>query len=96
MLVNQILAMYGGCPVLNCTKHPNTKNDDIHSEVDTSSCMEMDTTPAVNKQEQAATPLGNGKADEDDFQMVSPRKAARTNSNKNRKCVCQTGRRKYT
>ncbi|GBM71958.1 hypothetical protein AVEN_33246-1 [Araneus ventricosus] len=37
----------------------------------------MDTTPAVDEQEQAATPPGKGKADEDDFQMVSPRKAAR-------------------
>ncbi|GBM42140.1 hypothetical protein AVEN_99060-1 [Araneus ventricosus] len=30
----KILAAYGECPVLNCTKHPSAKNTDNSSEVD--------------------------------------------------------------
>ncbi|GBN76839.1 hypothetical protein AVEN_173184-1 [Araneus ventricosus] len=53
-LMDEVLTLYGGCPLLNCTKHPNTKNYDTHSEVDASSCTDMDTSSIVDDQEQAS------------------------------------------
>ncbi|GBM19679.1 hypothetical protein AVEN_199849-1 [Araneus ventricosus] len=69
--------MYGGCPVLNCTKYPNAKNEDTHSEVDASSCTDMDTSSMVDDLEQDTMPPEEENTQENDFQMVSPRKAAR-------------------
>ncbi|GBN94171.1 hypothetical protein AVEN_158054-1 [Araneus ventricosus] len=59
--------------VLNCTKHPNTKNEDNRSEVDATSCTDMDTESMVDDQEQDNTPPEEGNNQE----MVSPRKTAR-------------------
>ncbi|GBO15514.1 hypothetical protein AVEN_39212-1 [Araneus ventricosus] len=75
--VNRILTMYGGCPVLNCTKHPSTGNEATSCELDATSCTEMDTTSLADDQEQTTTPPVEVNSDESEFQMVPPRKAAK-------------------
>ncbi|GBL72851.1 hypothetical protein AVEN_128050-1 [Araneus ventricosus] len=75
--VDEVIALYGQCPVLNCTKHPPVVNSDARREVDASSCTDMETTRMADDPEQATTPPGEEKTEDDDFQMVLPRKAAR-------------------
>ncbi|GBO00038.1 hypothetical protein AVEN_171897-1 [Araneus ventricosus] len=75
--VNEVLRYYGQFPMLNCTKHPTVMNADTRSEMDGSSCTDMDATSMADDQEQATTPPGEENTKDDDFQMVSPRKEAR-------------------
>ncbi|GBM43001.1 hypothetical protein AVEN_88603-1 [Araneus ventricosus] len=51
--VDRIISSYGEFPVLNCTKHPLVMNAGTRSEVDASSCTDMDTTTMVDDPEQA-------------------------------------------
>ncbi|GBO34609.1 hypothetical protein AVEN_148414-1 [Araneus ventricosus] len=51
--VNEVIRYYGQCPVFNCAKHPAVMNADTRSEVDASSCTDMDTTSLADDQEQA-------------------------------------------
>ncbi|GBN17709.1 hypothetical protein AVEN_38815-1 [Araneus ventricosus] len=64
--VNEVIRYYGQCPVLNCTKHPHVMNADTRSEVGASSCTDMDTTTMADDPEQATTPPGEEKTEEDD------------------------------
>ncbi|GBM90314.1 hypothetical protein AVEN_116305-1 [Araneus ventricosus] len=73
--VDRIIASIGECPVLNCTKHPAARNADSRSEGEASICTDMDTSYTTEKQ--SITPPGEGNDDDEDFQMVSPRKEAR-------------------
>ncbi|GBN36105.1 hypothetical protein AVEN_152060-1 [Araneus ventricosus] len=75
-LVNKVLATYGVCPVLNCTKHPEIKNENTLTEVEATSCTDMDTDSEIDEQELGAAEPAEEKTDEDDFQMVSLRTAA--------------------
>ncbi|GBO15612.1 hypothetical protein AVEN_28286-1 [Araneus ventricosus] len=74
--VDEVIALYGQCPVLNCTKHSPVVNPDNHSEVDASSCTDKDTTTLEDEPVQDTAPPGEEKTADDDFQLVSPRKAA--------------------
>ncbi|GBN67207.1 hypothetical protein AVEN_223019-1 [Araneus ventricosus] len=73
--VDEVLRLYGQCPVLNCTKHPLPGNDDTNNELDATSCTEMDTTSLADDNEQTTTPPVEENSGESEFQMVPPRKA---------------------
>ncbi|GBN81809.1 hypothetical protein AVEN_88294-1 [Araneus ventricosus] len=72
--VNEVLRYYGQCPVLNCTKHPTVMSADTRSEMDDSSCTDMDTTSMADDQKQATTPPGEENTKDDGF---TPQKSQR-------------------
>ncbi|GBM27762.1 hypothetical protein AVEN_25375-1 [Araneus ventricosus] len=51
--LDRIIARYGYCQALNCTKHPPVMNADTRSEVDARNCKDMDTTTLTDDPEQA-------------------------------------------
>ncbi|GBM25684.1 hypothetical protein AVEN_207457-1 [Araneus ventricosus] len=74
--LDRIRNFYGRCPVWNCKKYP-AKDGEYSSEMDISSGTDMDTTSQVDEQEQITAWIRNENMHGSDFQLVSPRKAAR-------------------
>ncbi|GBM32165.1 hypothetical protein AVEN_136717-1 [Araneus ventricosus] len=74
-LGNEVIVMTGPCPVLNCTIHPVTKKKDAITEVEATSCTDMDTESIDDENEPDTSLPVEENAEESEFQMVFPRKA---------------------
>ncbi|GBN39015.1 hypothetical protein AVEN_58534-1 [Araneus ventricosus] len=71
-IANEVIEMTGKCPVLNCSKHQDTKNEDTLIEVEATICTDMDTDSVVDDQELAATKPVEGKTDEKELHIKQP------------------------
>ncbi|GBN72816.1 hypothetical protein AVEN_263532-1 [Araneus ventricosus] len=76
-IVNNVLDKYGSCPVFNCAMHPGYQKKEDAAESETVSCTEMD-TESIDEERILTHRCQLQRTDDSDFQMVSPRKAAKT------------------
>ncbi|GBN11292.1 hypothetical protein AVEN_206203-1 [Araneus ventricosus] len=70
--VDSKISMLRECTVLNCSKHLPNENTEVRNETNASSCADMDHTALEDDKVQATTENMNVE-----FQLVSPRKAAK-------------------